>query len=313
MTRQFIFVVGRVAVAALLCCALLPAPAHAWGNKGHRMVNWLAWQRLPAEMPPFLRAPAVGSQIEYLGPEPDRWRSSAEPELSAAQAPEHYINFETADRIGPLPRERWQFVQQLYAYRVAHPTEAAEMLPQRVGLQPWQATEVEQRLQAAFREWREQHAAHHNTAATEEAIVFYMGWLGHYVADGSQPLHTTVHYSGWKGANPRGYTTDRRFHEQFETQFVDDHIAAEQIAPLVAEPAPLRDVFADYVTYLRASNALVPQTYQLEQRGGFAGGGTPEARKFVAQRLAAAVTELDAMWLTAWRNSAAPVAAFPAK
>jgi len=34
-------------------------------------------------------------------------------------------------------------------------------------------------------------------AFIEHKIVFYAGWLGHYVGDGSQPLHTTIHYNGW--------------------------------------------------------------------------------------------------------------------
>ena len=42
----------------------------------------------------------------------------------------------------------------------------------------------------------------------EQAILFYAGWLGHYVGDGSQPLHTTIQYNGWVGPNPHGYTTE---------------------------------------------------------------------------------------------------------
>ena len=39
-----------------------------------------------------------------------------------------------------------------------------------------------------------------------------MGVMGHYVGDGSQPLHTTVHFNGWVGDNPKGYTTKQTFH-----------------------------------------------------------------------------------------------------
>jgi len=47
---------------------------------------------------PFLRSPDAIAEIEYLGPEPDRWRSPAEPELVAAQAPEHFIDMEWPTR-----------------------------------------------------------------------------------------------------------------------------------------------------------------------------------------------------------------------
>jgi hypothetical protein len=39
-------------------------------------------------------------------------------------------------------------------------------------------------------------------------IAFYMGWLGHYVADAAQPLHDSMHHDGWNGPNPKEYTGD---------------------------------------------------------------------------------------------------------
>jgi hypothetical protein len=295
-------------VSALVCAfaLFLPTNLFAWGDKGHRIVNRLAWQHLPADMPAFLRGPACGNEIEYLGPEPDRWRSPLEPELASTQGPEHYIDLELADRLGELPRQRWQFVQQVYAYRAAHPAQAAEMLPEEIGLLPWEMTEVEQRLQTAFRAWREAKSEHRDTSAIEETVLFYMGWLGHYVADGSQPLHTTVQFNGWHGPNPNGYATGHKIHAQFETDFMNKNIDDRDVQPFIHTPTLLMDVFAGDLAYLRTTNQYVEQTYRLEKAGGFAGNGTAEARRFTAQRLAAAVTMLDSLWLTAWRNSAVP-------
>jgi len=90
-------------VAALSCLALGTPLAHAWGNEGHRMVNRLAAETLPADAPAFMRSESAIDEIEYLGPEPDRWRSPAEPELLAMQAPEHYIDLELADRWSAAP------------------------------------------------------------------------------------------------------------------------------------------------------------------------------------------------------------------
>jgi hypothetical protein len=292
--------------------ALQPS-AFAWGSKGHEMVNWLAWKHLPRELPAFLRSATVGDEIEFLGPEPDRWRSPQEPELASEQGPEHFINLELADRIGPLPRQRWQFVHALYGYGERNPDEAAQMLPEKVGLQPWQATEVEERLQAAFRTWREEKAKHRDTRPVEASIIFYMGWLGHYVADGSQPLHTSIHYNGWVGTNPHGYTTVHSIHSIFETDFVNANIDEDDLKGRIKKPQSLADVFEDYVAYLRQSNALVEKTYQLEKAGGFEGKGSSESRKFTEDRLAAAVTMLDSLWLTAWENSAKPDARLESK
>jgi len=306
---------ARAAMAVILTALLLlPSnPAFAWGNKGHRMINRLAWQHLPSDMPAFLRTAATAEEIEYLAPEPDRWHSPAELDLTAAQAPEHYINFELADRVGEFPRQRWQFVRELYVYGARHPGEAAEMVPERVGLQPWQATEIEERLQIAFREWRQAKAEQRNTRAAESAIIFYMGWLGHYVGDGSQPLHTTIQYNGWVGSNPHGYTTEKKIHAQFETDFVNDNINASDVAPFVKTGLPLDDVFTQYVAYLRESQQLVERTYQLEKAGGFTGKGSQESRKFTEERLAAGATMLVTLWETAWVNSAKPLPDWPAK
>src|SRR3984885_9973858 len=128
------------AVAALTC--ILPAtPALAWGPDGHRIVNRIAAEKLPAEMPEFLRTPTAIDEIEYLGPEPDRWRSANEPELNAAQAPEHFIDLELADMVGKLPRRRYEFIAALYATGLTHPDQARDLRPEKVGLQPWVTNE----------------------------------------------------------------------------------------------------------------------------------------------------------------------------
>ncbi|MGA2906744.1 MAG: nuclease, partial [Terracidiphilus sp.] len=124
--------------------ATAPA-ARGWEHDGHTMINKLAASTLPADVPAFLRTPAAIDEITYLGPEPDRWRSPAEPELSAAQAPEHFINMELADTLGPLPHKRFDFEAMVFA---------AGQRPEKIGLQPWETDEVWERLKAAMRQYR---------------------------------------------------------------------------------------------------------------------------------------------------------------
>jgi len=66
------------------------------------MVNKLAAKNLPADVPAFLRTAAAVNEMEYLGPEPDRWRSPSEPELVAVQAPEHFIDTEEVAGSNPV-------------------------------------------------------------------------------------------------------------------------------------------------------------------------------------------------------------------
>ena len=282
-----------------LALVLLPPAAHAWGNEGHRMINRLAASALPADVPTFLRTPEALNEIEYLGPEPDRWRSPAEPELSAAQAPEHFIDLEPADALGPLPHKRLDFEAKVFA---------AGQRPEKIGLQPWQTTEVWERLKAAMREYRVLTAAKQDTKPVEQAIIFYAGWLGHYVGDGSQPLHTTIQYNGWTGPNPNGYTTDHQIHWQFEGPFVaaNEH-EPEVRAKMTDVKAIDGDIFDSYVAYLRHTKSYIEKVYQLDKAGGFIGAGSPESREFTAERLAAGASMLRDMIYTAWLESAKPV------
>ncbi|HEY1648348.1 MAG TPA: S1/P1 nuclease [Terracidiphilus sp.] len=281
------------------CIALLPSLAHAWGSEGHKLVNKLAASTLPADVPAFLRSPAAVDEMEYLGPEPDRWRSPAEPELNAAQAPEHFIDLELADALGPLPRKRLDFEAKVFA---------AGQRPEKIGLQPWVTDEVWERLKSAMRQYRELKASGGDTAPVEQAIIFYAGWLGHYVGDGSQPLHVTVQYNGWTGPNPNGYTTAHQIHYEFESPFVAANIHAPEVeAKMTPVKAIDGDMFDAYMAYLRHTATYVEKVYQLEKAGGFVGAGTPESREFTAERLAAGASMLRDMIYTAWLDSAQPV------
>ncbi len=295
--------------AFLLLLPLLAVPSSfAWGNEGHRMINHLAVESLPADVPPFLRAPEALNEIEYLGPEPDRWRSPAEPELNAEQAPDHYIDLELADLVGPLPRQRYQYIALLYAAAVLHPAMAAELRPERVGFQPYITNEVWERLKAAMREYRRLSDQHQDTAPVQAAILFYAGWLGHYVGDGSQPLHVTINYNGWVGReNPSGYTTAHGIHWKFEGTYVAANIKTADVRPLIAPLHPVGDEWTAYLAYLRHTATFVDRVYQLDREHGFDGAGTPEARLFTEQRLAAGASMLRDLICAAWVGSAEPV------
>src|SRR3984885_7331875 len=96
----------RVTAAATLLPVMLVQQGLAWGVDGHRMINRLAGAALPADVPEFLRSHEALDALEYYGPEPDRWKSPAEPELGAAGSPEHFLDMEESARFGELRRRR---------------------------------------------------------------------------------------------------------------------------------------------------------------------------------------------------------------
>jgi hypothetical protein len=298
---------ARIAVASTLISLVSTQPAWGWGQTGHQLINRLAAQNLPKDVPSFLRNGNGVNVIEYLGPEPDRWRNKAEDELSSTQAVDHFIDLEYAELVSPLPRKRYNFIRALAIAQAAHPE--LPLSVEKVGLQPWQVEEVWQRLKVDMREYRKLVAAQQDTTGVKVAILYDCGWLGHYVADGSMPLHTSIQYNGWNGPNPSGYTTEHHIHSQFETVFVTANIKPADVAPLIAAAKP--QVFADewtsYLDYLQHTHTLVEKVYQLDKANGFTDAGTPEAKAFTEERLAAGAIELRDMIYSAWIHSADPV------
>lgn len=296
---------SRLAIA-LLMFSLVEAPeAFAWGNEGHIYVNRVAAEKIPRDMPRFLRK-AVG-EIAYLGPEPDRWRSPTEFALKNAQEPDHFIDLERVEWLNPLPRGRYEFYRKLYEKRAATADHPDDYLPEHVGLQPYITMEVYGRLKVGFREYRKLKADHQPTAGVEDAIIFYAAWLGHYVGDGAQPLHTTIQYNGWVGPNPNGYTTQHDIHSNFESVYVGANIHPKDFSGIVHAPEKIEDPFGGYMAFLKQSNGLVEKLYMIEKSGGFRDKGSPEGFDFTTHRLAAGSQMLLNLWYTAWIESAQPV------
>ena len=296
----------RLRITAILILVVVAIqPAFSWWEDGHILINRMAALKVPSSMPPFLRAAA--ERIAYLGPEPDRWRERSEFSLKNAQEPDHYIDLELVADIPELPPGRYDFYRLLYAKRVAAKDHGDDFLPEKVGTQPYITIEIYDRLKVAFREYRSMKKLNLSTEAVEKNAVLYAGWLGHYVADGSNPLHTTVSYDGWLGPNPNGYSTQRGIHAEFEGRFVARTLTQMDIAALVHDPVRLQDPWRDYLQYLRDSNKQVEKIYQLEKAGELQGTGTPESRDFLRRRLATGAQMLLNLWYTAWEESATPV------
>ena len=277
---------------------------YGWGNLGHTEINLNAARKIPSSMPAFLRTRAAMAGIAYLGPEPDRWKGMDEHALNSAQYPDHEIDLERIQGLGELPNGRYEFYKLLYEKRAATTTDPDYYLPEKVGLLPYAAEEVFERLRVAFRNYRALKAAKQPTDPVEQDAIFYAGWLGHYAADGSQPLHTTVNYNGWVEANPQGFTTAPGIHSRFESDFVNANIKASDFASSISPPHEIMDTFKDFQQYLWDSHALVPKLYELDKAKGFEGAGSPESLKFVEERMATGSQKLVDLWYTAWLQSA---------
>ncbi|HLA64088.1 MAG TPA: hypothetical protein VK610_06650, partial [Rhodothermales bacterium] len=274
-----------------------PAPAR-WGEDGHRLVGRAAADALPEEMPAFFRDAAA--QLAYLNPEPDRWRARDERDLDGAMdgahAPEHFVDMELLPPGALLAPNRLAYADSL---------RAAGEQASIAGILPYTTLELTQRLRVSFRLWRAAESADER-AWIEARIINDAGILGHYVADGSNPHHTTIHYNGWVGENPEGFVTERGFHGRFESAYVASHVTLDEVAR--AAVAPARDLGALRPAiwgYLTDTHALVGELYRLDQAEPFGEATTGAAhRAFAVGRLAAGATMLRDLWWTAWVSSA---------
>jgi len=280
-----------------------------WGEAGHRITARAAVAALPAAMPQFFRDAAP--QLAYLNPEPDRWRARDESRLDAAlegaTAPDHFLDLEMIPanrRAGALAaKDRFAFADSLRAANVDAAT---------AGVLPFAMLEVTQRMRVAFRQWRR---APNDTERRwiEARIINDAGILGHYVADGSNPAHSTIHYNGWVGANPNGYATDNRFHGRFESAFVQSRVKLTDVEPSVRGPATVLPALRPaIVAYFMQTHAEVERLYQLDKASPFnAEQQGAEHKAFAVTRLAAGATMLRDLWWTAWVTSAADPAPSP--
>jgi len=291
-----------ITLTALVASALVvPANLPAWGDAGHRMTGLAATQALPADMPAFFRN--ASQQLGYLNPEPDRWKDRAErtldPALEGSTSPEHYIDMDLAPpavlAAALAAPNRWGYADTL---------RKAGLAPNTMGLLPFEILEMAQKLRGDFRLWR---IAPDSTVRSwiEQRIIDDAGILGHYVADGSNPHHTTKHHNGWVGDNPKGYPTDNRFHSRFESQFVQANVRLpDVVSRMTNQPRVHANLRAAVIEYLNASFAQLEPLYEMDKATPFQAETTTEAQKaFAATRLAAGAEMLRDIWYSAWVTS----------
>src|SRR5258706_483832 len=73
-------------------------------------------------------------------------------------------------------------------------------------------------------------------------VIYTMGVMGHFAGDASQPLHTTVHFNGWTGANPEHYTTTNKFHAWVDGGYIFKANVAGDLAEMKKKLRPAQAV-----------------------------------------------------------------------
>lgn len=234
----------RLAIRAVLVAAvpvLRPVDATAWGLTAHRWVAMRAAEMAEPRCPTLVRG--HGAELGESAVEPDtvlRARLGREEEVRHFLDLDHY----GAPPFRALPRVYAEAVR-----RFGH--EAVE----REGTLPWHGGTLARRLEREIRrgDW---------SAARVTA-----GYLAHYAADATMPLHATQNHDGQ-------LTRQRGLHQRIEARLVDDHLgryieralrtpARKPIAPERSEAAlfaALEDSYAAVAPVLSADRAARRRT-----------------------------------------------------
>jgi hypothetical protein len=305
--------------------ALLASPAAAWGTAGHRIINRTAMQNLPATLPEFLRTDAAIAEVAALGPELDRLKDSGDPR-DADDDPGHYLDalddlsIAGVARLDALPKDRQAYA---IALATAHTNEYAQ------GYLPYSIIDGWEQVRKDFAYWRAddylaQHAAGTDRAwfaadktLRETLTLRDIGVWGHFVGDGSQPLHVTVHFNGWgKYPNPKQYSTSYHVHSNFEGEYVRNHASEDAVRSLVnggslADNTSTAAIISQIEGYLIGSAREVVPLYDLEGQQAFSTAGTPAGTDFMQHQLARGALEMRDLIVAAWDSSLSQSVSYP--
>ncbi len=307
------------ALTFALVLTLLPQMAFAWGYVGHTIINRLAAESLPENLPAFVRTPDAIAEIATLGPEEDRIKGAGR-SWDDDNDPGHYLDIGDDGTVAGVVRlDALPSDMQAYADALAK----AGTNPYRMGYIPYTIMDGFERVRQDFAVWRvDDYLATHATtqaardefakdrALREVLTLRDIGDWGHFVGDGSQPLHITVHFNGWGNyPNPNIYSTEH-IHSPFETAFVNKYA---KIADVRAAMPMMRLSIPDHLLsqgeigtlvggYLLETSKQVEPLYKLWAAQAFQ-NGSQDAISFTDMQLARGASMLRQLIFLAWENS----------
>ena len=315
----------RIALAAvaMLAVAVPAAQVDAWGSTGHRMIGVAAVRALPDSLPAFIRGMDAAAEVGEISREPDRSKGAGQPH-DRERDTAHFVDMDDTGHImtanglsiDALPNLKSEYDAQLLAAGIK--VDDAGYLPYAI-MDGWQQlvrdfaywrvlNAIEQReTDPAKRAWYREDRLRREALTRRD-----MGVLSHYVGDGSQPLHTSIHFNGWGDyPNPEGFTNSRQTHGTFEGGFIRRNVRLDRVEAAMA--APMLEGFEmkrSIVNYLKTGVGQVVPFYTLEKAGAFAEG---DARgvAFATERVAAGAAELRDLTILAWQASETATIGYP--
>jgi hypothetical protein len=301
-----------IAFVAALAAAFTPGSVFAWGGSGHRMIGVAAMQALPAQLPAFLKTPQAIVDVGEYSREPDRIKNAGRA-FDSDRDQGHFLDLNDDGSVlgGPkvtaLPGTRRDYEKAL---------QAAGSDSWKAGYLPYSILESYQQLARDFAYWKALKFAESNPAWSahkafftadrvrrEAQILVAIGELSHYVGDGSQPLHVSIHFNGWGDyPNPNGYS-NARLHSAFEGELVRLSVTPEAVTKAMIPPRAVDGTLEQRIAgYLAATAAQVVPFYEMEKAGGMK-AGDPRGGAFATKQIGLGASELRDLIVMAWRDA----------
>lgn len=287
----------RILLPLMLFLTLLTAAGRGWSwcSQAHEKVNAAAIERLPnGPLREFYRHQQ--SAVVGHSNDPDRWRELGVTGLGEPY--EHFVNLDVLSQppFTDIPTDWDQAVAKYGRERL-----------QQAGTVPWTIERQTGRLVESFRrgDWPD--------------VVLRSAWLGHYLADTSNPMHLTRNYKGQETGNivlqERG--PNQSVHQRFEWGLVERFPAIIDFDDLSARPpvAATGDISTKVWSLVRESYPAADTVMKADREAAakdrtFSGTYYQEmyslTGEIARQRLERSVDALAILWLTAWERAGRP-------
>jgi hypothetical protein len=315
----------------LLGTMALSHHALAWGHTGHVIISSTAIQSLPADVPEFVRTIEAQREIGELGPEADISKTTVTVEQyaipfpffnnvhDAERDPGHFIDLDDNGVVvgGAVPLNKLPATREAFDTAQRSATNPPNQDQYASGYLPYEMLDGFQQVRKDFAIFRALTKGLQTATSQQDKDYFQyqiqlrktvtlrdIGYWSHFVGDGSQPLHVSIHFNGWGNyPNPNNFTTEP-IHAQFEGAFVKNFVDQTTVAAAIPHYHNCFCAIEQRVPqYLAQTLQQVVPLYQTAGAGDLFQTGQPAEVAFVTARLAAGAAELRDEIVDAWQQS----------
>jgi hypothetical protein len=145
-----------------------PSWAWAWGGTGHEWATGIAIEKLPDDVPAFVRDPVMVPELALMGRELDRSKGAGDTH-DKERDPGHYVDLSDDGKVmGILPLDQLPVTREAYDTKLR----AGGSTQYRAGYLPYSIVDGWQQIRKDFAYWRADVKGAETASSTEERAWF---------------------------------------------------------------------------------------------------------------------------------------------